>query len=471
MSELSIKERYDQFQDDAVEAVTADFTEKTNGRYLLVVPTGGGKTMVAVKAVNSLFAAGTFDPAFDRNAWVAHRNELLIQARECFDRYIDLYGGISYKSNVDFMMLAKAKKVFSSPTIYKMAVIDEAHHGVAPSYTPMFNSEYLGILGLTATPSRYDGIPLDFERESYSIGFPELVELGVVLRPEVVKIEGGVYDDIFDFDDAALSSLIDPERQKRIIEALLARKDKYQKIVVYAGTRDLTRSLYESLANSELSDHYDSISYVLGNENSRGIDKDKFFEMEKALDRSILVNVQVLSEGYDDPRINTVVMAAPTNSKLVYMQAIGRAIRINPEDSSKQAYVVEVEDKLPNIRYRIDNRWLFSDISDVLEPCVEDYEFSSPEEFQTVLRSVFDEYGVASEYRCDLKFNPRDRVTMLLFKYESQTKGFIWLPIVINNDIRFVAGNVFNFLSQRMKKFANNVQPEVAFKMVRTEGI
>jgi len=248
---------------------------------------------------------------------------------DCFDKYADLYKRVSYKDRVDFMMLSQAKTEFASQTEYRLAVIDEAHHGAAPSYTPMFNSEYLGILGMTATPSRHDGIPLDFERESYSIGFPELVELGVVLRPEVVKVEGGTYDDIRDFDDDSLSSLIDPERQKRIISALLKGRADYRKIVIYAGTADLTRNIYDSLKNSDLAKYYDSISYVLGNENSRGIDRDDFFKIEKALDRSILVNVQVLSEGYDDPRINTVVMAAPTNSKLVYMQAIGRAIRLN----------------------------------------------------------------------------------------------------------------------------------------------
>ncbi len=471
MSELSVKERYDQFQNEAVAAVADDFSEKPNGRYLLVIPTGGGKTFVAVRAVSSLFDTRMFDPTSDRIAWIAHRSELLTQAKKCFDQYTNLYERISYKAQVDFMMLSAARKVFLSQTVYKMAVIDEAHHGAAPSYTPMFNSDYLGILGLTATPSRYDGIPLDFERESYSIGFPELVELGVVLRPEVEKVQGGVYDNIYDFDDDSLCSLIDPERQKRIIKALLARKDDYQKIVVYAGTRELVRSIHGSLVNSDLANHYASISYVLGNENSRGIDRNKFFEIEKALDRSILVNVQVLSEGYDDPRINTIVMAAPTNSKLVYIQAIGRAIRINPDDSSKRAYVVEVEDELPNIRYRIDNRWLFSDISDALEPSVDDREFSSAEEFESVLRSVFDEYRVDHEYRCDLKFNPRDRITMLLFKYESPTKGFIWLPIIMNNEVRPTAGNVFNFLSQRMEKFASRVNPESAFQMVRTEGV
>lgn len=472
MSELTIKERFDRFQNLAVAAVSDDFREKTNGRYLLVVPTGGGKTMIAVRAISDLFDTGALNPSSDRIAWVAHRRELLSQAGDCFDKYAKLYERTSYKSNVEFMMLAKAKQTFSSPSDYSMAVIDEAHHGAAKSYAPMFKSEYLGILGLTATPSRTDGIPLDFERESYSIGFPELVELGVVLRPEIIKVEGGVFNDIFDLDDEeSLSSLVDPERQKRIIRALLERRDDYQKIVVYAGTKILVHAIYESLINSELADYYDSISYILGDENSRGVDRETFFEIEKSLNKSIIINAQVLSEGYDDPRINTVVMAAPTKSKLAYMQAIGRGIRHNQEDSSKRAYVVEVEDELPNIRYRIDNRWLFSDISDVLEPAVDDLEFSTPDQFKALLNMLFDEYKVEKKYRYDLNFNPKDRITMLLFKYESPHKGFVWLPIVMDRETRPIVSNMFNFLSPRMQKFAGKVHYDVAFQMVKTEKI
>lgn len=58
----------------------------------------------------------------------------------------------------------------------------------------MFDRPGLGILGLTATPSRHDGQPLQFTRESYSIGFPDLVSMGVLLRPNVIQVDGGTYD-------------------------------------------------------------------------------------------------------------------------------------------------------------------------------------------------------------------------------------------------------------------------------------
>ena len=65
-------------------------------------------------------------------------------------------------------------------------------------------------------------------------------------------------------------------------------------------------------------------------------------------------------------------MATPTNSILYYLQCIGRVVR-NPKDhKNARAYVIEIVDRLPNVLYRIDNRWLFAEISDYLEPHIQD---------------------------------------------------------------------------------------------------
>jgi len=116
------------------------------------------------------------------------------------------------------------------------------------------------------------------------------------------------------------------------------------------------------------------------------------------------------------------------------MQALGRAVRIDPNNPEKDAYVVEVVDDLPNIRYRIDNRWLYSDISDLLEPAVVDVPFGSDDERTARIRDVFDEYRVPMEYRCVPAYSPRDRVTMLLFKVYSGGGTYQHVPLVVTND-------------------------------------
>ena len=399
----NIQARFDSFQKSAVANIVSDFTRNLRGRYLLVIPTGGGKTFTAVKAVNRLFDEGLLNPQRDRALWTAHRNELITQAVDTFKQFEDLYPDRgSYANNVEFRMIGAANDHLDANANVRLVVLDEAHHAALKNvnYGPIFERTNVGILGLTATPSRHDGAPLDFERESFSIGFPDLVKKGIVLKPEVRKVPGGKYDITNIRDDESLEQLNNLERNKRIISELLKHTDDYKKVIIYVGTNKHVVSLYEQLVNSSLKAKYDSIAWVTGEANSRNQDRPQFIEQEKKYKRSILVNVMVLSEGYDDPAVNTVVMAAPSTSKLYYMQAMGRAIRHDRSDPLKKAFSRQrSSDELPNIRYRIDNRWLFSDVSDALEPAVIDKEYGTEKEFIAAHTSIYDEYNVPSDHR------------------------------------------------------------------------
>ena len=456
---LSIADRYEQFQKDAVGSIVADFEEKPAGRFLLVIPTGGGKTFTAVKAVSALYDKGILAPE-DRTLWVAHREELISQAGNTFRLFAETNAKPDLPGRIDLVMLSKVAKYLQQNPTTKVAVVDEAHHGAAASYQKLFQYPSLGILGLTATPSRHDGAPLQFDRESYSIGFPDLVEMGVLLRPEVIRVEGGTYDlsDI-GIDSESLEILNNDERNARIVAALLKHKDKLHKVLVYVGTRKHAEDLFDLLKASPLAKDYESVGLILGGVRRRYLPANNvelqearkdFIDAMKGSRRSLLVNVDVLTEGYDDPSVNAVVMARPTNSKLVYMQAMGRAVRLDPDNRDKQAFVLEVVDELPNIRYRIDNRWLFSDISDALEPAVVDVTYPGFHALPGALESLFDKYSVPAGLRGLPPISSRDRVTVLLFKFYVGQGVFQHIPIVVTNDTRPAAANFFNFLSSRM---------------------
>ena len=467
MSVHGVASRYDEFQSEAVQSVVADFATKPVGRFLLVIPTGGGKTFTAVKAVNELFTNGVLCPATATVLWVAHREELLTQAKDTFCRFRTLYpNDPSYAERVRLSMISNAAAMLEADASVRLIVIDEAHHGAAASYQPLFAKTTVGVLGLTATPSRHDGKALDFERESYSIGFPDLVERGVILRPEVRSIAGGEFD-IRDLNDTdQLEILNNQARNGKVISALLAAPEEYKKVVIFVGTKKHAVDLSDALRRSPLKDLYEEINYIVGDSNSRHTDRKSFLKAERVLRRSILVNVQVLSEGYDDPAINTVIMAAPTRSKLVYMQAIGRAIRHDQTDHLKHAYILEVEDALPNIRYRIDNRWLYSDISDQLEPAVLDVQYADAEGFLQRLQRLYDEYDVDSESRFAPETTEHTRYSLLLFKYYAGNGRYRHAPLLIDNTNRLQASSFFNFLSERMARFvAIGVNPVQAIEM------
>jgi len=448
-STLTFQQRFDSFQNLAVKAIERDFFSDPSGRYLLVIPTAGGKTFTAVKAINRLYDAKILNKNTDQVIWTAHRIELLQQAEDSFHKYDWMYSGSkNYLKNVSFQMISAIPGALNDENNVRMVIIYDSHHGAANSYQPIFEKEHVGILGLTATPTRHDGKPLEFERESYSIGFPDLVKKGIILKPEVRRIKGGDYDLPDITTDDSLEILNNKERNQKIINELVHNKDEYKKVIIYVGTKNHVESLYHDLLKSDLTNSYDSISYITGDRNSRSESREDFIKKEKSFKRSIIVNVHVLSEGYDDPSVNTVIMATPTQSKLYYMQAIGRAIRHDVNNPGKKAFIVEVVDNLPNIRYRIDNRWLYADISDSLEPSVIDINYKDENDINTKIEEIYDEFNVQKSDRITPKYNRDDRYTMLLFRHYLSPGNYRCLPIPISNSNRISVSNMFNFLSE-----------------------
>ena len=467
-------QKYDEFQREAVGDICEDFSEKANGRYLLVIPTGGGKTITAVKSINSLFDKGVLDKNNDRVMWVAHRDYLIGQAEGSFNKFEQWFPDQnSYKSQLDFCMISKASAQLAANPNIKLVVIDEAHHAAANTYLPLFDPEHVGVLGLTATPTRHDGKPLEFERESYSIGFPDLVDRGVVLRPEVRTVNTNItFSDIAGFSDEDLDKLDDAKRNQKIIDAILKNHEDYDKVVIYVGTKKHAENLAKAIKESKLGELYESVAFITGEKNSHGLSRKHFLEKEKQFKRSIIVNVDVLTEGYDDPSVNTIVMARPTRSKLVYMQAMGRAIRHDPNNDAKTAYVIEIEDTLPNIRYRIDNRWLYAEISDALEPAVEDREYADVNGLNELLKEIYEQYGVTNpEDRVLVENETRNRYSLLFFKVYTGAGSYRHIPILISKENRTKISNFFNYLSARIPYLVQKqINSGETMKSVDTSG-
>jgi superfamily II DNA or RNA helicase len=458
MSELN---PFDKFQADAVDAIVKDFNKKKNGRYLLVIPTGGGKTRTAVKSINALYQNNILDSTKDRVLWVSHRVELENQAKDAFLKHAEINkNSKSFEKQVTYERDIRKIGVRVADHSVKIVVIDEAHHSKAFSYQPIFDRNAVGVLGLTATPSRHDGQLLDFEKESYSIGFPDLVQQRIILTPIIEpSIKTGHKDETEYFKKENHAKLNNAERNKKIISVLEERHEKYNKVVIYVGTKEHVKDLHSQIKNSSLKNFYHSIHWITGDGNSRNLPRKEFIEKEKNQKKSILINVDVLSEGYDDPTIDTVVMACPMKSALKYMQAAGRAVRRDENNDDKKAYIVEVEDDLPNIKYRFDNRWLYSDISDALEPEVIDKTYSDEATFRKVFENLYTnpETLVNKEDQLYPSYDENTRYSILLFKVYLPS-GYKHLPIILNNENRLKFKSRFNWLSERLahdEKFFN----------------
>lgn len=441
---------YDAFQSDAVSHIVNDYSTEKNGRFLLCIPTGGGKTFTAVKSTSALIDAEIITEERSKILWVAHREELLKQAKETTEKHAVKHKLGSFTDSFIFASNNTCKQILKDQhKEIGFIVIDEAHHAAANTYQVMFEYSDIPILGLTATPSRHDNQPLPFARESYSIGIPELIQLGILIKPEIVTLPGGSYT--FDsFDSGDLEALNCEPRNQKILSCLEENHDKFNKVVIFAATKQHGKDLLKLINASSVSSHYEHIAYIDGESNSDNLERQAFIDNEKARDRSIIINVQILTEGYDDPKIDCVFIAAPTKSKLFYMQAAGRALRLNQAKPNKKAYIVEIVDELPNIRYRIDNRWLFAEISDWLEPEVVDYACNSTTEIVELNKTIISNYGLDSLTLTDLPRNGADQIELLLFKFYEGNGQYkhVYLPLTSPERSAYI--QFFNALSERL---------------------
>lgn len=456
------------FQEDAINNIVQDFTINPSSKNLLVIPTGGGKTLTAIRAINRMVEAGLLTEK-DRVLWTVHRITLKTQTENVL-RNEEYKKKFNFKKNIEKILVVKmkeeAKKMMQADCddIIKLLIIDEAHHAAANGYRDFF-ARKIGILGLTATPTRTDESILEFDKVSFSITARELIKRGVILEPnfvscytnQIVKIASLDYVKNVEQLDFQYNTL---KRNEFIAETILKGKNTYKKVIVFVGSNNHVDSLYEIIRkkNKFYNEPY-HVGYIYGGirngkSNEKGVDNDTYLKEHKKIDRSILVNCQMLNEGYDDPSINTVVMAVPTRSILYYLQCIGRAVRNPSSFGLGKSYVLEFEDNLPNAVYHIDNRWLFADISDFLEPIVLEEGCFDEKDFINKITKILELHGVDKRYFeiiNNIKENWSSSSLLLLKPTRAESYGK-WIPLIFEEKNRKEYTRVYNFISDNIEQ-------------------
>jgi superfamily II DNA or RNA helicase len=451
------------FQDDAIKSIVSDFKLNPTAKNLLVIPTGGGKTLTAIRAVNELIKKGVLKED-DKVLWVVHYITLRDQTRDVLN---DNNWGEKFSFSkllpkvLQIEMITKGENLISQDIDkkIKMIIIDEAHHSAASSYQSFFQPNY-NILGLTATPTRNDDNPLEFDKIIYSITTRELIRKNVIIEPIIHSVKTGIYIDINSLIDGTHLDRFNTEsRNQFIAKRIFKNKNLYKKVLIYVRTVKHTMALCKVLQkeNKFQGNYYDHIGYIYGGENeSKNLSNNEYLKKNKEYDKSIIVNCGVLTEGFDDPTINTVVMAVPTNSVVYYLQCAGRAIRTPQDSIANSVFLVEFEDNMPNIRYRIDNKWLFADISDVLEPQIIDIDFESLEDFKIKYTQTLNEHNIKVNGRIphDIE-KPGDieKVNLLLYNSTQKLSDDTWDSLLINEKNREKILTLFNTLCINIEKY------------------
>lgn len=361
------------FQERILEALERERSSHDRWRNLVIAATGTGKTVVA---------AFDFKRFFDKTQkqakllFLAHRQEILQQALATFRNILrdqnfgELQVGPFEASRMEHLfcsvgMLANRRlweQVGSG--FYDYIVVDEAHHGTASSYRPIFDHFTPQILlGLTATPERMDGdnVAADFgNRFAAEIRLPEALEEKLLCPfhyfgiADPIAINGDQFWRNGKYDVAALENVyvLDPARARQRVGAIITALHRYEPDVAsLKGIGFCVTIRHAKYMAEQFSQHgIPSAAFTSNSDSDQCAD---LLARLKSGQLNFLFTVDKLSEGVDVPEINTVLFLRPTESLTVFLQQLGRGLRHAPE---KDCLTVLDFVGQAHRRYRIDTK-------------------------------------------------------------------------------------------------------------------
>ena len=321
------------YQIQAKDAVLSEWSEG-HRKTLLVLPTGTGKTVVFAKVVEDRVNNG------GRALVLAHRGELLSQAA---DKIMDASGmacalekaeSTSLGSNMPVTVgsvqsLAQPKRLARFPRDYFTdIVVDEAHHCLSDSYQRVLaHFPKANILGVTATPDRGDMKNLGqfFDSKAYEYTMPQAIRDGYLcpIKAQMIPLEldiSGVKVTSGDFSSGEIGSALEPYLDQ--IAREMTHYCKGRKTVVFLPLIQTSQKFCAILNCYGL-----RAAEVNGNsENRAEVLRD--FENGRY---DVLCNSMLLTEGWDCPAVDCVVVLRPTKVRSLYQQMVGRGMRLFPD--------------------------------------------------------------------------------------------------------------------------------------------
>ena len=336
------------YQQEILDKLEAERTVRGYTRNLVVAATGTGKTVISALDYRRFCKQHPGTPC--RLLFVAHREELLRQSLYTFRAVLkdanfgDLFVGSYRPEGIDHLFLSIQtfnSQDFASkttPEFYDYIVVDEFHHAAAPTYQKLLSYYQPQILlGLTATPERMDGksvLPYFSNRIAAEIRLPEAIDrkllcpfqyFGVTDTVDLntLKWSAGGYDRGELSNLYALSGAVANRRADLVVSSLLK----------YVTDIDEVKGLgfCVSIEHAEFMCQYFNDrgipSIFLTGKSSDEERKTAKGRLVKGEIRFIFV-VDIYNEGVDIPEVNTVLFLRPTESLTIFLQQLGRGLRL-----------------------------------------------------------------------------------------------------------------------------------------------
>jgi DNA repair protein RadD len=319
------------YQRKAVADIRESFLKNSRSP-LLVLPTGGGKTVVFSYIAATTAARGK------RVLILVHRIELLRQTSEALRKSGVRHGLVNPKFTPDLsapVQVASVQTIIKRLHLFKsfdLIVVDEAHHALATTWKRIIDHYSMArVLGVTATPCRADGTGLGIEAggvfDDIIIGpqVSDLIAKGFLVKPVIYapaeRLDlSGLRTKMGDYDNAQLENLMDKptitgdavSHYKKLCDGVPAVAFCVSVRHAQHVAEEFRRAGYRAYhADGSLDD--DVRKRILNGLGNGTVD--------------VVTSCDLISEGTDIPAIGAAILLRPTQSLGLYLQQVGRALR------------------------------------------------------------------------------------------------------------------------------------------------
>ena len=321
------------YQQEAVEAVQREFGEGRT-RTLLVMPTGTGKTPTAGALLDSEIREHG-----GRGLFLAHRDELLTQAQSTFERAFGLPSALEKAEQTSLgsplpltvasvQTLCREKRLEQfPPEHFSEIVIDEAHHSLGESYRAVLDHfPAAKLVGITATPDRGDKRSLSalYDSVAYEYTMRQAVEDGylVPIRAKMLPLQADLRKakvSCGDYTASSVGEALEPFLEQAAGEMLTWCRGR--KTVVFLPLVHIAKKFCALLQSAGL-----RAAEVDGESEDRA----ELLAAFAAGEFDVICNSMLLTEGWDCPSVDCVVVLRPTKVRSLYQQMVGRGTRLSP---------------------------------------------------------------------------------------------------------------------------------------------
>lgn len=295
---------------------------------VLVMATGAGKTRTGGELARAHLAKNPSGKVL----WIAHRDELIGQAYDDLTE-LGLSCGVIQANPCRPSNPFRPVQVASIQTLIARNIVvddvtlfiyDECHHcmsGTWSEYVLRYKANGVRGVGLTATPIRADGLPLGdiYDAIVSPISMTELIEQGFLTPYELQRPPG---------------PLKPRQIAQRPVDAYLEHA-KGRKTIVFAPNIVAGRLFAEDFRNAGI-----SAEIVTGTLDAGS--RRRVLEQYKTGEIQVLVNVGVLTEGFDDRPTSCIILARSVGSLTLYLQMCGRGLRNSPETGKTNAILIDL---------------------------------------------------------------------------------------------------------------------------------